>query len=247
MMKWSGDGRFYLPARQIEPYRLWFEFLKAASSDPAIRVDENFYSDWGDYKNQSFNEWWTGDRWKHLFAIDCEVRVLDESDMITNSDTAIVVRLPLKRDPRETIADVETLLEYHRASSCLTNPPRGKFALTKGYERGFAKLLLQMRALLRIYQIWLSHDRLQGRNRLAQTAVDFVQWTQSRRDLITKKKYKYEKPYLPSDVAEFAKMVMDGEKPASYTEERDGFKRQLRKAKNLARNAASGDFPGKWT
>jgi len=26
--RWSGDGRFYLPARQVAPYRLWFEFLK---------------------------------------------------------------------------------------------------------------------------------------------------------------------------------------------------------------------------
>ena len=27
---WSGDGTYVLPARKVEPYRLWFEFLKLA-------------------------------------------------------------------------------------------------------------------------------------------------------------------------------------------------------------------------
>ena len=37
--KWSGDGTYYLPARQVEPYRLWFEFLKQAHRDQDLQVD----------------------------------------------------------------------------------------------------------------------------------------------------------------------------------------------------------------
>jgi hypothetical protein len=246
MAKWSGDGRFYLPARQIEPYRLWFEFLKAASSDREIHVNEDFYKDWGDYKSMSFSDWWTGSRWRELFAIDCEVRLLDESDAILNDDATITIRLPLKRDLRETLADVEALLEYHRSNKLLSDPDQGRFALSKGYERGFAKYLLQMRALLRMYKIWLSHEELQGKGRLAKTAVDFIQWTRARRDLIKDKNYKYEKPYIPSDVADYAAMVMKGEAMDTNHPKRKGFQRQLKKARNLAANAASGNFPGKW-
>ena len=36
---WSGDGTYYLPARQVEPYRLWFEFLKQAHRDAEIQID----------------------------------------------------------------------------------------------------------------------------------------------------------------------------------------------------------------
>ena len=35
----SGDGEYVLPARKVEPYRLWFEFLKLALKDPDIKVD----------------------------------------------------------------------------------------------------------------------------------------------------------------------------------------------------------------
>ena len=37
--RWSGDGTYYLPARQVEPYRLWFEFLKQAHRDADIEID----------------------------------------------------------------------------------------------------------------------------------------------------------------------------------------------------------------
>ena len=39
--RWSGDGTYYLPARQVEPYRLWFEFLKQAHRDADIEIDHS--------------------------------------------------------------------------------------------------------------------------------------------------------------------------------------------------------------
>jgi len=45
--RWSGDGTYYLPSRQVEPYRLWFEFLKQAHRDPDIEVDYEHYAEWG--------------------------------------------------------------------------------------------------------------------------------------------------------------------------------------------------------
>ena len=47
--KWSGDGTYYLAARSVEAYRLWFEFLKQAHRDNDIAVDYEFYADWGNF------------------------------------------------------------------------------------------------------------------------------------------------------------------------------------------------------
>jgi len=105
--KWSGDGMFYVPARQIEPYRLWFEFLKQAHRDPEITIDYDFYVEWGNFWDKSFNEWWAGKTWRTLFAVDASVRVLDETDNIKNDGHAIIVRLPLGKDPKETLKDVQ--------------------------------------------------------------------------------------------------------------------------------------------
>ena len=111
MTEWSGDGRYFLPARQVEPYRLWFEFLKLAETDPELAVDPVHYADWGDYRTQSFTDWWSGETWRRLFAVDTDVRVLDVGETVTDDGTAIVVRLPLGRDKKETLRDVIDLLE----------------------------------------------------------------------------------------------------------------------------------------
>ena len=52
--KWSGSGTHKLPALQVEPYRLWFEFLKLAIQDPTMNVDRDHYSAWGDVENSTF-------------------------------------------------------------------------------------------------------------------------------------------------------------------------------------------------
>ena len=58
--RWSGDGRYYLAARSVEAYRLWFEFLKQAHRDEDIEVDYEFYADWENFWDKSFSEWWAG-------------------------------------------------------------------------------------------------------------------------------------------------------------------------------------------
>jgi hypothetical protein len=246
MKKWSGDGRFYLPARQVEPYRLWFEFLKLAATDPDLEVNYTHYEEWGDFQNMTFNEWWSGERWRKLFAIDAGVRVIEESEDFDNDATAIYVRLPLSKDPKETIKDVVELLEQHGASALLKDARSGKFALTEGYEKGFIKYQKQARGMLRLYRIWLSYANLQNKGRLGRTAVDFTDWSRKREQLITKKGYKYEKPYKSSAIEEFTDDFRKRQKMSASDSNVKGFQRFLKKARSLAANAASGNFPGKW-
>lgn len=244
MKKWSGDGLYYLPARQIEPYRLWFEFLKLAATDPDIDVNHDFYAEWGDFRGQSFNDWWSDQIWMKLFAVDAGVRVLEESETVINDKTAIIVRLPLAKDPKETLKDVAELLEQHNADHRLSRVPQGKFALTEGYEKGFLKYLPQVRLMLRLYGIWLSHRDIDGKGRVGQTAIDFITWAWRRDNLIKSRGYKYERPLIPYAVAKFAEEVIAGGKLNLNT--RRAFMRHLQKARSLAGNAASGSFPGEW-
>jgi hypothetical protein len=244
MKKWSGDGRFYLPARQIEPYRLWFEFLKLAATDPALKIDHEFYQEWDDFQNRSFNDWWSGERWRRLFAVDAGVRVLEDAETVVNDDTAIVVRLPLTKDPKETLKDLAELLEQHNADHRLGRVAQGKFALSEGYEKGFLKYLPQARLMLRLYRIWLGHQALDGSGRVGQTATDFITWARTRDNLIKSKRYKYERPLIPFAIGQYVEDLEAGIK--TDTDHRRAFMRYLQKARALASNAASGSFPGKW-
>jgi hypothetical protein len=242
MRKWSGDGRFFLPARRIEPYRLWFEFLKAADRDPDISVDEDFYAEWGDYKTLTFNQWWTSERFRSLFAVDAGVRVLNADEAVVSSRSAITVTLPLSRDPQETIKDVKELLQQHGASIVLRDAPQGKFAFTEGYEAGFIKYLKEAQYMLRIYQAWLDNAHLPEKERLLKTAEVVVAWTKKRVSYLKSKNAPRENyPYINSALDVYVANVQGG-RAGGYN--RMVLLRYLKKARQRAQNAAVGIFPG---
>ena len=255
--KYSGDGTYYLAARQVEPYRLWFEFLKLAHKDEDISVDYEHYADWGDFYNQSFTDWWAGKRWRTLFGVDVGVRLIDKNEEIQEDSSAITVRMSLSRDIDQTLRDVRQLLEQHNAGVKLETVRQGKFAFTDGYDKAFLKYLDRVRVMLRLYGYWLHNQKYEGKGRLAKTAVDFYQWAKTRDDLIKERKYKYERPLIPFAVGEYARSLIAAEGDTRYKAQHHGvsdissdyerqFKRYLSKARKLAANAAAGRFPDKY-
>jgi hypothetical protein len=152
--------------------------------------------------------------------------------------------LPLNKDPKQTLKDIEELLEQHRAGIRLGDNQQGKFALSEGYERAFLKYLPKVRVMLRCYTYWLDNIEHKNTDRTTKTAVDFYTWAKKRSDLIVEKKYKYIKPDIPFAVAKYAQEIIAGDKPDE--DHARAFKRYLRKARNLAHNAAEGIFPGKY-
>lgn len=243
--KWSGDGRYYLAARSVEAYRLWFEFLKQAHRDKGIAVDYEFYADWGNFWEQSFSDWWAGETWRTLFAVDTAVRVLDESESIMNDGTAIVVRMSLSKDIKETLKDVQQILEQHGAGTKLETVAQGKFKLSDGYEKAFLKYMDSANFMLRLYHIWLDNEEMDKRGRVKKTAVDFYAWAKQREDMIKAKKYKLARPEFPFAVRTYAEAILAGDDITGSNEQRQ-FMRYLKKARNLANNAAKGEFPGKY-
>ena len=99
--------------------------------------------------------------------------------------------------------------------------------------------------MLRLYRIWLDNAELDKRGRIKTTAVQFDEWAKRRDDMIRERNYKYTRPLFPYSVRAFAEAVLAGEDTTNSDDQRQ-FMRYLKKAKNLARNAADGNFPGKY-
>ena len=59
----SGDLVDELPRGKIEPYRLWFEYLKFALKTQPGRVNRKFYESWGNVETEDFDEWFK-QNWK---------------------------------------------------------------------------------------------------------------------------------------------------------------------------------------
>ena len=192
-----------------------------------------------------FSDWWAGATWRTLFAVDTAVRVLDENEGIQNDETAIVVRLSLSKDIKETLKDVQQLLEQHGAGTKLDTVAQGKFKLSEGYEKAFLKYMDRANFMLRLYRIWLDNVEYDKRGRVKQTAVQFYDWAKQRDDMIRAKKYKLTRPMFPFAVRTYAEAILAGDDITDSNEQRQ-FMRYLKKARNLANNAARGEFPGKY-
>jgi hypothetical protein len=252
----AGDSFHMLPAQKVEPYRLWFEFLKLAFQDPNIKVNRRLYQAWGVIENVEFKSWWS-DNWRKLFATDVGVRVFDPHEKLSANDSTLVVRLPLNKKIKDTLTDVRHLLEGRSAGRRLRNSPAGSFSLTKGFEQGFLKKLNTARCMLRLYGIWLKHDDKDRRKRVEASTLDYCEWAAAWDRKIAEMKWNRPRPFFPICFKEYAHYIRErrsgvkvrgGQAAAIGNAEnaRRQVVRYLAKAQRLARNVGQGSFPGSY-
>ena len=183
--KWSGSGIHKLPAQQVEPYRLWFEFLKLAIKDPDVDVDHDHYAAWGDVENLTFSKWWSA-HWRALFSIDIGVyQLTDLSHKIVKSDQEIIVRIPLSQNIRRSLDQVEELLVENGAGDRMKDMRDGQFRLYAGINeagdiihpsRRLLRNLDKIRLMMHLYRFWVHNHGLVNRRRLEQTAIGYFEW-----------------------------------------------------------------------
>lgn len=186
--KWSGSGIHKLPAQQVEPYRLWFEFLKLAIKDPDVDVDHDHYAAWGDVENLTFSKWWSA-HWRTLFSIDIGVyQLTDLSHKIVQSDQEIIVRIPLSQNIRRSLDQVEELLVENGAGDRMKDMRDGQFRLYAGINeagdiihpsRRLLRNLDKIRLMMHLYRFWVHNHGLVNRRRLEQTAIGYFEWADS--------------------------------------------------------------------
>ena len=112
-----------------EGVRLWFEFLKRAHADKSVHLNKAFYKPWGDYPNQTFNEWWK------LYAetlfprnkVELVQRYLSDSEHVK-------VSVPMSLTPTQAANQLRDMLIQHYEA--IGHVPRAQraYALTDGVE-----------------------------------------------------------------------------------------------------------------
>jgi hypothetical protein len=266
---WSGDGAYVLPARKIEPYRLWFEFLKFALKDPDIKVDKRIYKSWGNVEDQTFNEWWPK-KWRELFAVDAGVRLLDKREVLQDDDAAIALRIPISLNETAIIQEVRKIIRKHGVSSRGAKRVAGRFSLTESSKQGFEKHLRTARLMLRLYGYWLKHHKLENSKRINHAITDYYDWAMAWEQKIKDKPRGYRgswQPYLFDSLelyvdwlraekrerqtafgaGDFNTETLSGEIEGTNAENaRRVVVKQIRKARRIAENVAKGQFPGKY-
>lgn len=258
--KWKGDEEHLLPALQVEPYRLWFEFLRLASTDTTIKIDKSAYKSWGDYRNTDFKSWWR-DHWRVLFATGIGVYEISD-ELPSNSEARLNVSLPLNQDIAQTINQVRQLLKERGAGQKLKSIRQGQFELSVGTVNGrkvdpstrFLRNLPKVRLLMHLYRFWLQFPDHDERRRLEETAKAYCAWAGGWNRKVTERKWKRAKIEIPAALSEYVKFLerRGGRRRVSLVDENEtdapNHRRQLaryiRKARRIAANVAAGSFPG---
>ena len=163
------DGPYVLPGG-IEPYRLWFEWLKLATHDEDVRVGEK-YSQWGAIWNQSFDDWFEPN-WRELFGVSL-VRRLQTNEKANSTDDMITLEIP-KRGFKSKIRDqLEAFLNQVEQDDEIV-PQKAPFSISSNYLRGLLPNLAEERRLLRLYELSLNLKVSDESDKLKELAKSFV-------------------------------------------------------------------------
>lgn len=218
--------------------RLWFEFVKRAHADKAVRVDTDFYKPWGEYTNQTFNTWWQQHA-ENLFPrnkVELVQRYLSDSEHVK-------VTVPISLTPTDAANQLRDVLIAHYKE--IGHVPRAhrSFALTEGVEVRISAF----RAYLHTYDC---HQQLlaerageavvPAKELLAAVRCFYLARTHRWRD--TKRKVEALPMALAGDFT-YDSATKTVTSPKHDDTAIRNIRRYLQIAQRLVQNAAKGDFP----
>jgi hypothetical protein len=260
--KWRGDDSGQLPALQVEPYRLWFEFLKLASKDPTVTIDKSVYRSWGPCEGADFSDWWK-QHWRLLFSVSVGVRVIDASEAKQSALERLILSVPLHQDKRVSLSQIRALMDQHVVGLKLKKMPKGQFFFNVGDgddgnvidpSTRFLRNLPKVRLLMHLYRFWLMHPDLDEKRRLEAMSKDYFAWADALNRKVRERKWKREPIEIPAALAEYVRylekrgtrqrLALSEYNESDTPNDRRQVARYLRKARQIAANVGEGTFPG---
>jgi hypothetical protein len=248
--QYAGDASYRLPKGAVEPYRLWFEYLKLALKHPDISVDRELYRTWDNVEEIDFDEWWSG-HWRELFATRAETAVIvtEASFNEALSDPRFVVlRVALSGTKKHRMKDIEDALSGIKLPDGLgrISPSQPPFVLSSKRSMN----LKTLRGMLKYMQLYESNAW-----DIEAASLAYFKWAKTWNENVRSKKWKRPLVYVPPFLFAFADEIMKrktrkstGPKKQNNTEEydicRNQSRRFIRRGEKILKNVASGKFPG---
>ena len=248
--EFAGDPQYRLPKGKVEPYRLWFEYLKVALRHPEVQVDQSIYGDWAVQPNSEFENWW-GEHWRQLFATRAETAVIEtEEDFraAVEDPRFAVIRVSLSGTKKQRIKDIEDALAALKKpdSQGRASPTKPAFSISAKRSMN----LKTLRGMLKYLQLYEEKNW-----DLENASLAYYKWSKDWNEKVRNKKWKrplvYVPPFLRVFVEEIAARTAtkrSGPKKVNNTEQYDVMRNQarrfIRRGEKILLNVAVGRFPG---
>jgi len=244
----SGDHVKELPKGKVEPYRLWFEFLKLALEIQPEKVDNKLFEPWGDVTKENFNDWFPKN-WQKLFALPASLTVIEsinEAKDYFDDEKSVIIRIDKTGPVKRQIEDFKKILKAHRDTKTKSQPLRPAYEIISKRSMNNAHL----RAMLRILAFNHKHN-----GKIDEATRAYYEWASNWNNQIRDKGWKREQIKIPIVLTEFDTEIKRHEKRISenshkvkkgdkYYSARRAANRFLRNAKKILDNVSTGKFPG---
>lgn len=247
----TGDHIKELPKGKMEPYRLWFEFLKLALEIQPNKVDREFYKPWGDVSKEKFNDWFPKN-WQRLFATPASLTVvgsISEAKEYLDDPNSVLIRIDRSGPVKRQIEDFKKVQKSQRVVYVKPQSLRPAFEITSNRSMNNAST----RAMLKLLSLHHKHN-----SKIDEATKEYYKWASEWNKNIRDKKWKREPIRIPVVLSAFAGEIEKHEKHEKrkatsstrvkkedeYYMARSDAGRFLRKAKKILDNVSSGKYPG---
>ncbi len=240
----SGDLVRQLPKGRMEPYRLWFEYLKQALKVMPQKVDRDFYAQWGEVETADFDEWWQ-DSWRKLFAVPSSISVIStEQDFrgCVEDPDCVIIRVFRNGTTTQKLSDIKGLLEKRFGKSGSRSQAVPSFSITAKRSVHYPAL----RHKLRFMQLVEEHVTIEVATRR------YVEWAETWNAKLAPKSRR--RTTVPGTLARFAKELdayeadlqkrSRAKKTEAFFNAQKDVQRFLKSGQKILSNVASGIFPG---
>ena len=219
-----------LSNKEIQPYRIWYEYLQTALNDKSFsnKVNKNYYKDWhlNLVKKQKFNQWIKSH--EHLF---------------TQSDSSEIKLFEGKRTPNTLLVEIPVSFNVQRIQRDIGKAVKGKVAKAQTHQRFKIQTNRPLQTAPLDYFRWAYEYKQSGKLKLEEIWTKVNQKQIDRQKKVAKRVERYLKTgkgirKRALSTGGFAKV--DKNKAVLIS-------RNIKKAQNILINVCKGVFPGNYS
>ena len=219
-----------LSNKEIQPYRIWYEYLQTALNDKSFsnKVNKNFYKDWhlNLVKKQKFNQWIKSH--EHLF---------------TQSDNSEIKLFEGKRTPNTLLVEIPVSFNVQRIQREVGKAVKGRVAKTQSNIRFKIQTNRPLQTAPLDYFRWAYEYKQSGKYKLEEIWEKVNQKQIDRQKKVAKRVEKF----LKTGKGIRKRTLSGGLSEKVEKNKAILISRNIKKAQNILSNVCKGVFPGQYS
>ena len=219
-----------LSNKEIQPYRIWFEYLQTALNDKNFsnKVNKNYYKDWhlNLVKKQKFNQW-----------------IKTHEHLFTQSDNSQIKLYEGKRTPNTLLVEIPVSFNVQKIQRDIGKAVKGKVAKTQTHQRFKIQTNRPLQTAPLDYFLWAYEFKQSGKYKLKEVWHKVNEKVIDRQKKVAKRVEKFKK--TGKGIRQRA--LTSGNEVKSEKSKDVLISRNILKARNILTNVCKGVFPGEYS